>query len=100
MTLDATPPPDSFAGVNTHDTPTFTAFWEGRDLDLQLELGLLSAEEADGAREKRSVVREKITSAFGVEAESEAALAAILNFPRLVRGPHRLSQPGRLVARN
>lgn len=36
-----TPSRASVASLNTHDMPTFAAHWEGRDLSLRQELGLL-----------------------------------------------------------
>ena len=81
------PPADCLAGVNTHDTPTFAAFWEGRDIDLQLELRLLNRQEAAEAHEKRRAAREKIAAAFGVEADAQSSLAAILQF--LAESPAR-----------
>lgn len=55
-----TPPAACVASVNTHDTPTFTAYWNGEDIDDQVELGLLPAEEASETRNKRGEVREAV----------------------------------------
>ena len=54
--------PRTVASLNTHDTPTFAAFWQGLDIEDQHQLGLVSAvgrEAALRARElqKRSLVR-------------------------------------------
>ncbi len=38
------------AGMNTHDMPTFTGFWEGEDIERRLALGLIT--EADATRER------------------------------------------------
>jgi 4-alpha-glucanotransferase len=49
----ALPParPGMFAGLGTHDMPTFASFWEGRDVLLRRELGLV--DEAGARREER-----------------------------------------------
>jgi 4-alpha-glucanotransferase len=54
---DALPqaPALSVASLNTHDTPTFAAFWEGLGIDDRLDLGLLTPE--DAAVEQRSLAR-------------------------------------------
>lgn len=75
-----TPPPDSLAGVNTHDTPTFAAFWQGLDVDLQEELALLDAAQAEETRRSRAEMRGEVAAAFGVEPESPAVLRKTLDF--------------------
>jgi 4-alpha-glucanotransferase len=47
----------SFASVNTHDTAMFASFWEEGDIDDQIELGLLRAEEAEDDRRYRQAVK-------------------------------------------
>ena len=37
---------DDVASLNTHDTPTFAGFWQGKDIEDRLALGLLSPAEA------------------------------------------------------
>ena len=37
-----TPPAGTIASINTHDTPTFAGWWAGRDIDIQLETGLIT----------------------------------------------------------
>jgi len=39
-------PPEAVASLNTHDTPTFASFWNGGEIDVRAELGLLDEEEA------------------------------------------------------
>ncbi|MFN2556869.1 MAG: 4-alpha-glucanotransferase [Nitriliruptorales bacterium] len=53
-------PGDVVASVNTHDMPPFGAWWEARDVDDGLDLGLLDHSEAEEARVKRSTVRRRI----------------------------------------
>jgi 4-alpha-glucanotransferase len=45
-------PDHSFAGLNTHDMPTFAAYWRGEDIQLRVERGWLDA--AGEAAERRS----------------------------------------------
>jgi 4-alpha-glucanotransferase len=47
----APPPPRSLVCLNTHDTPTFAAFWNADDLALRARLGL--AERRETARQRR-----------------------------------------------
>jgi 4-alpha-glucanotransferase len=39
-------PTQSLGVVTTHDLPTLTGYWEGRDIDTRAQLGLFSSEEA------------------------------------------------------
>ena len=57
------PPPMSVASVNTHDMPTFAAFWSGRDIDDRVEQGLLDDPAAE--RETRRRIRDEITRLAG-----------------------------------
>ncbi len=81
------PPADSLASVNTHDTPMFAAFWEGLDIDLRVELGLLTEAEAEEARRARAEARERIAATLGTAADRDAVLRALLE--RLARSPAR-----------
>jgi 4-alpha-glucanotransferase len=47
----------SFASMNTHDTAMFAAFWDEQDIDDQIALGLLRAEEAENDRRYRQAVK-------------------------------------------
>jgi 4-alpha-glucanotransferase len=51
------PPPSSVASVNTHDMPPFASFWEGEDVGLRVDLGLLDPESARAKAEERLVLR-------------------------------------------
>ncbi len=50
-----TPPMESVASINTHDTPTFAGFWAEGEIDTRVELGLLDEQ---GERHERAY-REK-----------------------------------------
>lgn len=53
-------PTDSFAALNTHDTPTFGGWWEGRDIEDRIGMGLLTAEEAQRERTRRERLKEAL----------------------------------------
>lgn len=45
--------PEAVASLNTHDMPTFAAFWAGLDIDDREDLGILDAELAAAERKRR-----------------------------------------------
>ncbi len=47
-------PPATVASLNTHDTATFAGFWNGVDIRDRLELGILSAAEAETLSRERT----------------------------------------------
>lgn len=51
------PPARSVASLNTHDMPTFRAFWESRDVDDLQRLGFFDEEQARAERERRAEIR-------------------------------------------
>jgi len=53
----AAPPEGSVATLDTHDTWPFAGWWEGRDIDGRVALGMLDREEAAAEREGRRRVR-------------------------------------------
>lgn len=50
-------PPGAVASVNTHDMPTFAAYWQGLDIADRLKLGLLDEEGARREADRRAAVR-------------------------------------------
>ena len=72
---------DAVASLNTHDTPTFAGFWEGKDIEDRLALGLLSPPEAQIAQQDRASIREALTtylqSRGWIEGESPDPLAIL-----------------------
>lgn len=46
-------PGNAVASLNTHDMPTFTAFWQGLDIKERQRLGLLSRKETRGESQTR-----------------------------------------------
>lgn len=51
------PPARSAASLNTHDMPTFTGFWEERDIVDMRDLGLIDEEGEKSARKQRARLR-------------------------------------------
>ena len=53
--------PDAVASLNTHDMFPFAAFWNAIDADKRLELGMVSADQADLERWLRGELRSRLT---------------------------------------
>ena len=49
----------SVASINTHDMPTFAAWWAGDDIADRRDLGLMNDDEADAERRTREQVKER-----------------------------------------
>lgn len=47
------PPHDVVASLNTHDTPTWSGFWQGLDIDARVEMDLIDEAEAEDEHEAR-----------------------------------------------
>ena len=73
-------PRRAFACVNTHDTPTFAGFLEGRDIDERVERGVLEASGAERERRRRQAEVEALRGAVrrdsGTGAEARPRRAA------------------------
>lgn len=57
-------PSRAVASLDTHDTWPFAGYWSGVDIDERRRRGLLSAEEADRARERRQAQRSALTESL------------------------------------
>lgn len=66
-------PADALASLNTHDLPTFSAFWNALDVDDHVDLGLVTAAEAESSRSARAKVREAVTAFLVREGALEEA---------------------------
>ena len=55
-------PAGSLGCMNTHDMPTFTSFWEGRDIDERVALGLLDEKGSRQETERRRELKEALVS--------------------------------------
>ncbi len=80
-------PAGSLGSLNTHDMPTFAAFWAGLDIDDRVALGLLDEKGRREERERRDRLKEALAAFLrredwlGVaDPGAEAALAACLSF--------------------
>lgn len=67
ITPDPRPPlrlpvKNSLASLNTHDTPTFSGFWEALDIDDRAALGLLEVSEAQIERENRAQSKDALAA--------------------------------------
>ena len=75
------PSHDDVASLNTHDTPTFAGFWQGKDIEDRLALGLLSPPEAQFTQQHRASIREALIthlkSRGWLEGESPEPLAIL-----------------------
>jgi 4-alpha-glucanotransferase len=86
------PAAESVASINTHDMPTFAAFWAGADIEDRLEQKLLDRKGAAEEREKREQMRQALTGHLKAQGllskdsgETKAVLEAVLRF--LSRSP-------------
>jgi 4-alpha-glucanotransferase len=66
--------PMALATANTHDMPTLAGFWQGRDIEIKREVGMIgSDEEAEEQHRARALERQKLLhrlAAQGVLAEA------------------------------
>ena len=54
-------PPLSLATANTHDMPALTGFWNGRDIDVRRQVGLIASnKDADAAHADRAADRDAL----------------------------------------
>ena len=77
--LDATPA-EVVASLNTHDTATFMGFWQEKDIDDRVALGLLDKAQADHERRYRAAQRDALITYLRAEGYigEEASEAAVL----------------------
>lgn len=69
-----TPPARSAASLNTHDMPTFRAFWEARDVAELQRLGFYDDGQAREERERRAALRRQILEELPPEERSDAVV--------------------------
>ncbi|MDR5683263.1 MAG: 4-alpha-glucanotransferase [Armatimonadota bacterium] len=79
------PPQMCVASLDTHDTPTFAAFWAGADIVERRRLGLIDEAQAERARSERSAVRRALQRTLREEGylrggDARAVLAACLSY--------------------
>lgn len=85
-------PRGELAAINTHDMPTFAAYWDGADIDDRFDLGLMSPEEAEQERQARRKLRDMVVAFLqeggwlpGGEDDAGSVLRALLEY--LAAGP-------------
>jgi 4-alpha-glucanotransferase len=76
----AAPAANTVAALNTHDLPTFAAFWGGLDIEDQVALGQLDEVARDRALAERDRLRTRLGQWAGAEglAEDDAARRVLL----------------------
>ena len=81
-------PVETVASLNTHDMPTFEAFWQGRDVDELHNLGFFSPEEVRQERGRRQAIRRGLEEALPGAGDDGAILRHCLD--RLAASPARI----------
>ncbi len=88
------PPARSAASLNTHDMPTFRAFWEGRDVEDLESLGFFDAEQARNERNRRAEIRASMENELPPESRGDAEAiwrnVLLLLLERLAASPARM----------
>ena len=75
---------DQIASVNTHDMPTFAAYWSGSDIDDRVALGWIDERTAASAHRERARLRGNLRAQWGTrsplapDADAAEAFAACL----------------------
>jgi 4-alpha-glucanotransferase len=92
------PPAKSAASLNTHDMPTFQAFWQAKDVDDLQSLGFFTPDQAREEKERRAAIRHSMEEALPPEERGRGAATddAILQ----ARLDHLASSPARMVLVN
>jgi 4-alpha-glucanotransferase len=70
--------PDEVAFIGTHDTPTFSGWLEGSDIDLRMDLGLLAAEAAPAARVERAEAVRRLAAEVGGTLDDPAGMLELV----------------------
>jgi 4-alpha-glucanotransferase len=81
------PPAGAIGSVNTHDMPTFSGFWNGKDIDDRLEQGLLDEAGAQEERTRRERTRRALIKYLRArrllqtkESDTRTVLESLLRF--------------------
>lgn len=75
--------------MTTHDLPTFTGWWEGRDIAERRELGLILPADAPGALERREDEKTALGGALQAENIPVEVDEAADPGPEMLAGAHR-----------
>lgn len=71
-----TPPRSTVASINTHDMPMFAAYWNGLDIDDRVSLGLMTPQEAEDERVRRTELKLQLTEFLVAEGALPAGTTA------------------------
>ena len=81
------PPKDSIASINTHDMPTFSGFWNGKDIDDRVDQDLLDESGAGEERTRRERTRRALVKFLrargllkGEASDTRTVLESLLRF--------------------
>ena len=76
------PPAQSVASINTHDMPTFAAWWAAKDVDDRVSMGLLDEAGARRERETRQSMKDALVKSLvtGFTDDSQPVLEALLAY--------------------
>lgn len=76
------PPAQSVASLNTHDMPTFAAWWTARDVDDRVAMGLLDESGAARERETREQMKRGLAKMVveGPSTDLETVLEGVLTY--------------------
>jgi 4-alpha-glucanotransferase len=85
----APPQQNVVASLNTHDMPTFAGFWRGSEIDDQLDLNLVDADEHADLLRTRAALRRSLSLHLGAGGEVQPALARQRLTERLADSPAR-----------
>jgi 4-alpha-glucanotransferase len=84
-------PPESVAGLNTHDTATFAGWWRGADIDDRHDLKLINDEQDQRERVERDAARrgllDYVRSRFADDNLTEVEHAMVGATADLAQGP-------------
>lgn len=84
------PPEGSVVTVNTHDLPTFAGWWQMRDIDDWVALGLFDEVQARAERERRGRVREALRRAAGASSDADPVSVVAELMRLLSTGPGQI----------
>jgi 4-alpha-glucanotransferase len=78
------PPEPVIASLNTHDMPTFAAYWRGSDIEDQLDLGLTGEGDVRERLAARARLRRRAAEQLGMPGEAMNADGAAAALPALL----------------
>lgn len=92
------PPAKCVASLNTHDMPTFQAFWQAKDVDDLQSLGFFTPDQAREERERRGGIRWGMEQELSPEDRGSAASTQAALLRR--RLDHLAASPARMTLVN